>query len=333
MDLQEIITLHYGLHPQHMMKLSAHSYYFTDGGNSFVLKESSLSEKQLFMWENIFRFAHEENMSSILPVFLTKEGKLYHSVADRIYYLSPFIKSSSIPMKKFYEKLGHIHQHSRTERTIAFKNIKQSFKKYHQQCKENKSILRAYVELFEQEHYMSPLALQVCTHYRDLQRILQKLTEKIYELISSEEEMVWSTSLCHGSLRFSHVLYDQQIYFIHWEQASIENATTDLLHFFKAETGHYDAPIDDFISLFDHYLQANELSSTEILILSIYLLDPHPYLQEIYFYLHNRKQSSMLQQTKKLQHLYRQLIFAAKFVEALEMSLDPLDDDEFEEDV
>src|SRR5690625_2917075 len=259
--LRKSIRFHYGVDPIHLEPLTDQTYTFMSGSNKFILKKSTLNENQLPLWERVFHIANQENLSSILPVYLTNTSEMYMMHDGHIFYLSPYMDSKPIQVKDFYQKLGHIHRKTKTEYTINPIEIKRSFQDYQKKCKENKKILLSYVEYFEQQQHMSPLALQVCTHYRDLQRIFEILDHKVAEMLREREEKVtWSTSLCHGNLSFSHLLFKQNLYFFNWEKASFQNAIQDLYQFFQKETDAYDAPIDDFIHQFEFYLEENELS-------------------------------------------------------------------------
>src|SRR5699024_8858073 len=217
-------------------------YQINDGLNYYAFKKSSLNEEQLSMWKHVYKQTYEKKLTSVLPIYLTISSNLYVPYNKQIYYLSPWINDKQINIDQIYQSLGQLHAQTKSKQLIKVDEVKEKFLHFKHTCQNYQRKLLSYVETFEQNRYMSPLELQVCTHYRDLEFALNKIKERIDQLINNErEEINWNIHLCHGSVDFSHILQKEQTFMINWEKATYQNATTDLIHLFKSEIKYYDS--------------------------------------------------------------------------------------------
>lgn len=321
MERIKVIRTNYGIHPVHIEQVTENVYRIEDGQSQYSFKRSSLKKNRLKMWQHVLHEAYEKKLMTILPVYLTNDSNFFVTINGLIYYLSPWVNSDEINIEQMYQGLGEIHMKTKSVKSIKIEKIKKPFFDFKNICLTSQKKLLTYVEKFEQERYMSPFELQVCTQYRDIELVLKKIIEPLEHFTNNEQETIeWSNSLCHGQFAFSHVLTGKQLYMINWEKAEYGNATMDLIHLFKEEIRYYDSPVDDLLNLFPKYLQENVLSYDELMSLLIYLLNPLKYLELVEHYVNQTRTDSMIHMIRKLEYLYRQLIFGLKMTNQIELN-------------
>lgn len=331
MDPIETATKLYGIKPTKVMQKSDSLWKIDDGTQQYAFKKSFLDQKTLPMWKQVYQLGHEKKIPSILPVYLSRSSKLYGAIDDEIYYLSPWVQSSPLMMKDFYQALGTLHRKTKIEQEIQIKKFEKSFQQFETVCKSNLKKLLYYVETFEQRHYPSPLELQVCIHYRDLERCFQMLLKKLDEWSNrkAEASVQYPIYLCHGNLDPSHVLRENQTFFINWERATYDNCTKDLIHFLRHDKLQDERDKRSLIEHFQIYLEENKLTDDEITFLSIHLLNPLSYMRVLDECTENRFHRSMVDLTIRLEKQFYKLIFCMKFVEMLDQIIfDELFDDD-----
>lgn len=331
MDLIGKVLQSYAVYPLSVEQITDRLFQVNDGKRTYALKRSSLSEQTLKQWERIYQLAHSQNIQTVLPVYLTKEGNLYKEMDQSVFYLTPWItadnnKSQKQDIEQFYHIIGTIHSKTNRSQLIEINKLKGNFSTYRTFCEETKGKLLDYVKQFEKNRYMSPYELLVCTQYRDLEFALDTIMKRIDQFLSDDEaQMTWNDCLCHGNLTLSHVLNP---YIINWEQANYENAVLDLATFYENEVVYYDNLTDLFIELFPSYNKINELTLKEHYLLIINLLNPSHYIAKVEEYLSNKSKQTMVNQIKALQPAYRKIIFGLKWSNYVEKEYEsiPLDD-------
>jgi len=332
METVKKVLTSYAVYPLKIEQITDALYRIEDGNRVYALKRSSLTNKSVANWENVFHQVNAQNITNVLPVYLTKHRKLYEQVNGTVYYLAPWVEGNRQSIERLYHCIGNVHAKTKQSRPIDVQLIEQSFHTYKNQCKEKHKQLLTYVEQFESNTYMSPFELLICTHYRDLELVFLETHKRVDQFIQeNNEEAVWNYSLCHGSLKFSHFLNENQTYLINWEKAQYENAIQDLVDFFKYETIVYDASAESFIRPFTTYMDANPLTKQELYLLTVYLLDTTDYITLIENYMENITKHPMVYQIQSLQRVYRQLVFGLHWSDYVEneyesISLDDLDD-------
>lgn len=329
--IQEVLSS-YGIYQATITKISNKVYKIDDGKQQFALKRSELSGEEVSQWEHVFHQADKRKLVSILPAFLTINSSLYQKFDQSIFYLTPWINRKSSTIESLYRSIGSIHSQTKRSQAIDQENIIQQFNNYKKTCVHTREKLLSYVKKFESHRYMSPIELQVCTHYRDMQQSLKTCIEYVERLIDEETTSIqWSNSLCHGNLRLSHLLEGEQPYLINWEQARYDYAITDLVRLFTNDIVHYDAPVQMYLDSFNIYMKENHLNHGELLLLIIHLLDVTRYMEIVQAYIENRSQLTMIQQIQKLQTTYRQQKFALKLSRYLEKEFISILADDFDD--
>lgn len=315
MDIIEDIIATYGIRPVKISQITDRVYRIDDGYQQYALKKSKLTNQRMTSWERTFHDAYKQQLSSLVPLFLTINNSLHSIHAQNYYYLTPWITGEQATIEQLYRCIGKAHKQTKKSQTFDHDQMIHEFRKYEAYCAHVQESLLSYVKRFESHIYMSPLELQVCTHYRDVELVCKKIRDQISRLTNDEEKSLeWSYSLCHGNLKLSHSLEADQTYLINWEQMTYEHPMTDLVIIFKNELLHYDSPIETWIDSFEVYMEENKLSDNELTLLLIHLLDPTSYITIVQQYMNQTSDETMIHQMKKLQTTYRQLLFALQFL-------------------
>jgi spore coat protein YsxE len=337
MEMDQKIFAAYHIYPLHIEQITENMHKVSDGNKDYALKRSSLkNEQEAEVWKHVYEQANHHNLQSILPVYLTGEGKLYTIQNQNIYYLSPWLEAANVEkdkktLEQFYHTIGQIHAKTRQVQTVDTSAFLPGFKEYASYCSNIQQSLLAYVEHFEKNRYMSPFELSVCTHFRDLDFSLMEIKRRLEQLMEIEDNTIpWNISLCHSNLQFSHMLRTRQLHLINWEKSRYDNAAMDLAAFFKNEMKKFDAPTEDAIDLFNNYMKENELTKSELYLLSIYLLDPAPYITLVEEYAKRKSGKPLIEQTKMLEEAYRLIIFGIKWSNFIEKEYETLDLDDLD---
>jgi len=337
MEVAQKVLTAYNIYPLHVEKITDNVHKINDGNRDYALKRSRFtSEREIRLWTHVYEQAHHQNLVSVLPVYLTKAGKMHTIQNQNVYYLTPWLEAAATQNEKrtieqFYRVIGNIHMKTKQVHTVSSTDFLPGFKEYMSYCDEIQEELLGFVEKFEKNRYMSPFELSVCTHYRDLNFALKEMKRRIDLLLDIEEKTIpWNSSLCHFDLQSEHILQTRQLHLINWEKASYDNAFMDLAAFFKNESKKFNAPTNDMIDLFNIYMHENELTKQELYILSIYLLDVTPYITSIQQYNNRKSGGSIVNQTKMIQYTYRQIMFGLKWSKFVEDEFETLEIDDLE---
>lgn len=301
-------------------QISQRFFKVTSGNYQFGLKMSNLNKKSVEKWLHVYQQARHKELLNILPVHLSTKGRLFEESNSSIYYLTPWIDEMDVSKKQeienIYACIGSIHKKTARSHTINVKSLQKQFTLFKENNRIQMLTLMEHIKQFEANHYMSPFELLVCTQLHKLEQVNYELGQRIEALIDiSEEQMEWRDCLCHGSLKYSHILHSDRSYLINWEKAHIDNPVMDLQLFYKNCIRYYDHSGNDLIDSFNVYHAKNPLTKNEINLLEIYLLDPTAYFDKINQYKSNTTNKLMIQQIKELLHVFRRMEFALHWIE------------------
>lgn len=290
-----------------------------DGEHTYALKKSRLTDATVVEWENAYHQANRHQLRELLPVYKTLDGSLATLNDQTYYYLMPWIPKDNIDEKQqieqLYDTFGSIHAKTKQTMQVDMEKITEPFKHYQQQLKDHRSFLSDCIASFEQSRFMAPVELFFCTHYRDIDSLLQELDDQVARFISILNlDTKWNYSLCHGRLDFSHCLFGNTTYIMNWEDACLDNPIQDLSTLYHRIVTEYDAPADHLVQNFSVYMKQNPLTEAELALLSIYLLDPTVYIHLIKRYRNNPFERTQIDMIQQLQRAYRILSFALKWV-------------------
>src|SRR5699024_1471746 len=144
--------------------------------------------------------------ASVLPVYPTAQGDLYVERSGFVYYLTPYIRAEdSVNIVDFFQTVADIHLKTKRIFLIAKSGLITSFRRYKEELKANHVYVMQTIDLFEQQRYMSPFELQVCSHFHVLDDAFHKSAEHITSLLDlcaddEHKHVEWSSSLCHNRL-------------------------------------------------------------------------------------------------------------------------------------
>lgn len=316
------ILENYNLFPQAIVAVTERLDKVKAGGKEYALKRSRLNKQSIQTWMSMYARANQENLHEVIPVYLTRNRKMYVESAGEFYYLTPWIKANNRfigenRIQSVYRQIGQIHVKTKKLYQLNKTELTSRFQTFQKNCSKDESRLLAWVEAMEERHYPSPFELQVLTHYRDIRVSLFRSRQLVDEILSyAEEESNWGVSLNHGNLQAGH-LFDH--YIINWESASYKHAVYDLIHLFRYGAVQEPQLKKYFLKNFSIYMEENPLTSLERALLCLYLLNSNNYLRIVEGY-HRSKEnfSSHITLSIELEQIYRQLIFGLSFGEMLE---------------
>ncbi|MDL4841688.1 protein kinase family protein [Aquibacillus rhizosphaerae] len=313
-NIKEVLKA-YHVHPSEIIPITKRVHKVQTHNYIFALKRSRMRLNNMEKWRRAYQIGSENNLSSILPVYMTEQNQLFKQYEQDIYYLTPWKDSVSTDepkheMESFYHTLGQIHKQTKSEKQISSSMVEQMINQAKSDLSKQRQTLLGYIEKFEQKHFMSPFELRVCMQYRDLDQVfyyLDKWYDYYLEDISDDNRVY--ISLCHGNLRSSHMIYQHgHTFLINWEKNNFANPINDLARFYYNEFKYHDCSINYMTSAFPIYEKYNPLMQSERSLLAIYLLTPVPYIQLIERYYRNELALAQPFQVKKLEQSYRRLI-------------------------
>lgn len=312
------VLLHYGLENAHYEQVTDKLFRVNDGVRDYALKQSSCTDQTILQWKSLIQFAEKYHVACFLPVYLTMDEEAFVRKEGMNFYLSPWVSPirqtpAMHHVESFYRAIGNMHHKTKQTEDINMDNIIEIARFFQSFANQSAQTLLQEVEHFEQERFISPFGLLVCTHYRDINlaiRTCKEIAERLATL--DQEDSHFPACINHGNLRLSHWI---EPYLINWEQAHIGSPVSDLASFFQHEiaNGHPDSI---YIDAFSVYLEENRLCEKELELLSIYLLNPQEYLSIIKMY-HTEKRTTV-DYVKRLQQSYRKIMFGLSWYEFVE---------------
>ena len=322
MEKQTEILKAYNIYPQAIVAVTDRLHKVKAGGKEYALKRSRLDKQSIENWVSVYTRANQENLHEIIPVYLTRNRKMYVEFAGEFYYLTPWIETNTRfigenRIQSIYRQIGRIHVQTKNLYRLNKDELANRFQTYQGNCTKDETRLLAWIEIIEQKHYPSPFELQVLTHYRDIRFSLFRSRQLVDEILSlAEEESSWGISLNHGNLQAGHI-FDH--YFINWESACYKHAVFDLVDLFRYGAIHESQLKSHFLKNFSIYMEENPLTSLEQALLSLYLLNSEAYLRLVeQYHTANETNISHIQLSIELEQIYRRIIFGLSFQEMLE---------------
>ncbi|WP_186576248.1 protein kinase family protein [Aquibacillus kalidii] len=329
----------YQIKPSEVSKVTNNLYRIQAQEYSFALKKSKLNRNQIDSWKQAYIYGNEYQLTSILPVYMTEKGDIFHQDYNDIYYLTPWkeTRRNDEPeheVESFYRTLGTIHHKTKKKLDIQVDQVEQQITQEKEKLSRFRQSILTNVELYESKRYMSPFELRVCMQYRDIEQVCNSLDDWYdYYLEDLKEDGVMNHSLCHGNLRASHLIYQSSnTYFVNWEKSHIGSPMYDLAVYYYHELKYHDCYLNHLMSSFSIYEKENPLLLSERSLLAVLLLTPSSYLQVIEAY--NNKQFSKSQpfQIRYLEQAYRRLVHGLSMQQHLKQIRDEIKQKQLEEE-
>lgn len=322
-EVQRILSA-YRMYPKEIVDHGDGVFFVRDQEASFVLHRSTMDKKQTSQWASVFDEANKHSMASVLPVYPTAQGELYVEENEFVYYLTPYIRAEgSVNIVDLFQAVADIHLKTKRTFLIDKSEIVTSFRLYEEELKAKHLHVRQTIDLFEQQRYMSPFELQVCSHFHVVDDAFHKSAEHITSLLDicaddEHKHVEWSSSLCHNRLSTEHVLKDQEQYITHWEAASMANSMTDIAHLCRNEFHRNEYPLPPFVEGLQAYDEIYELSDVEEHILAIHLLHPLPYVEMLRSYLSARDEKAVISFVMDIERTFRSIANSFFLLQAFE---------------
>lgn len=280
---------------------------------SFILHQSNMDNARLKQWERVFRIAHEKQLRSVIPVYPTIEGNLFVQEQQNIFYLTPYIEEiQPCSPADVMSEIGVIHAQSHHTFLIDKNTVLNRYSTYKSKLQANQTNLRQLIDLFEQQRYMSPLGLQICSHFHIVDDAIKKGMEHVDAIIrickeEEHEHIEWSSSICHNRLSMDNVIKNNHVFVDNWEGSTFENGTMDLTRFLNNEFLRNEFPLDNFVEGLRRYEKTKPMNSIEKHILNIHMLHPVHYLNMISSIHKTKQQNSHLQRVIAIERMFRVL--------------------------
>ncbi|MFC0522434.1 phosphotransferase [Pontibacillus salicampi] len=321
--LQEVLA-HYGFYPNDIRKQTDKLYKVSTSIGNIAVKETSMTQEQQLDFITAYQGANEHQVPSIIPLYMTPREEFFVHHQDKTYYVMPWIEaphrdSPPYPFELFYSTLGEVHRKTAKTHVVKKEDFEERMEKKKQRIVQDRDKLESYVIEFEKHHYMAPLELQVCTHFRDLLRIYEMSEEWCDRFLEDiEEDKKIRLTLCHGDLKPSHFIYDEnKPYLLNWERASWNYAVFDLTSYYWNIIRYHDAPVEQLISTFSSYEDKFNLLNSERCLFALYILNTDHYIDQVDAYVGGARDSGQPFLVQKLERSYFVLQHALSVQEQL----------------
>jgi spore coat protein YsxE len=273
----------------------------------FALKEIANS-KELQSIHTAYQFFAEK----AIPLYRAYNGTPFVYEGGRYYYLMRWLSNETKEERneryfRFFRDLARIHQKSLTEIEIKEEELARYYEMMRKRLEKQKEFLQSYIETCENEWYMSPFQLQVCTYFHETMQaywFAQTQLEKWYEKM--KETKKWRVAVVHGNASLSHYVYDEKGngYFLSLERSHVAPPLAELLRFFRQYLRTYPVMCDECVSWFVEYEQSFPVQEAELSLFLCYLAQPEMLYKIVYQYANKAKEIDERRYVSRLQKAY-----------------------------
>ncbi len=292
-----------------------------------AVKRSSLDRQTIQDWIEVYRKIESYQFQHVVPLYMTSERELFVEHKGAIYYVMPWIETPNrdtppYPFEQLYRTIGQMHKRSLHTKVVKREDYEDLMNNRKTQLQNYREVLAKWVTTFEQRHYMSPVELQICTHYRDLDKVCEIGMEWCDRFLDDlEEDKQIRTALIHGNVKPTHFVYDDSTpYLLNWERAKTYYPVYDITTYFYHVLRYHDAPVDQLISTFSYYEEQLPLLNSERCLLALFLLNPEPYIHQVEAYVNGAQASGQPFLVQKLERSYYVLRHALDVQEQIEQA-------------
>ncbi len=288
------ILHHYDLYPFQIEKMTGKTAkVFT--GNQYVVVKKSKNQNIHYTFPHVYRLASEHQLTSIIPLFVTKQRTLIVPGKSHFYYVMPWVKEkikedyppSYLPL---FKEMANIHRKTNVERKMEIQHLEGWVTKQKQRVKNNFHRFERWISSFEAKHFMSPGELLLCYLYAPIREVCKQL-EYWYDewWRAMEETKMIRYSLCHGQLAPSHYLETERgPIILNWEMAHMGEAVKDIAQFYYNICQYSDIKQDNLIENLNTYEQYRSLLQSEYASLAIQILQLNTFIKKVHLFVENR---------------------------------------------
>lgn len=310
-SLMREIVMQYGLTALEVEQHGDRLFKVYTNHGAVAVKRTSLEESQLDSWLEAYKMANTHRLKSIIPLYVTTNQQFYVKRQEGIFYAMPWMEerhrdTPTYHFESLYTCLGEIHHRTSTAKVVKQEDFENYVEGQKNKIRTYKNTLESALEKFEKRHYMPPIELQICTHFHDILRVFE-LSEEWGErfLEDIEEDKLIRTSLCHGNVKASHFIYDNnQSCFINWERATVNNPVYDLTNYYWNLLRYHDAPVEQLIKAFHSYEDQYPLLNSERSLFAMFLLNPEHYMEQVNEYVNGARSKGQPFLIQKLERTY-----------------------------
>ncbi|ENH97938.1 hypothetical protein J416_02751 [Gracilibacillus halophilus YIM-C55.5] len=294
----------------------------------YALRKARLSISDVGRWEALCQFVQQQYIYGYIPVYQTHQQTFYVVEHDTVYYLMPWIETNipeqDQPIHEYadiFHSLGKLHASTWQKQNLNRSQL--------QNLDHNSSFIQtireqllSMIRFFEAKRFMSPLELQACMYYRDIETVINEVEhwQNFYQEALQQTDYV-HYCLCHGHVKPSHHLHGRNHqFFINYEFSQFASPISDLAQYFSHVFTYHDTDLEKLQEGFMIYQQYLPINDVEKTLLIIQLLSPLNYLQQLHDYV-QQSETPLVQQVIQLEQEYRRLMFALEWQELMQGSL------------
>ncbi|GAB2560709.1 phosphotransferase [Gracilibacillus alcaliphilus] len=328
MNWTEIMTA-FQLQPQEIEQVTDKVYKIRANDQHYALKCMIYQEENCGKWLAIQQYLEQNRIYAFAPIIYTKDSQPVYTDQQMVYYVMPWIERANQdqPVDEYVTVMHAIGQlHGATMQDHPVQNLKdrQSVMEdqFQGELTQYREQMLQTVRQVEAKRFMSPVDLQLCMYYRDMEQIFDKL-----ELWQSEYLTQLETTdhmkycLCHGNLQPSHyVLANSYTYLLNWESAYMTSPTYDLAVYFRYLFQYHDCDVTKLKETFSIYCQYVPLTDFEKSLLAMQLLSPVPLFDSLTA--QSNPQRDILTVSMDMERAYRTLLFSYEMQEYMYRQLD-----------
>jgi spore coat protein YsxE len=308
----EKVLSHYGMYPYQGEKITSKVMKIYTG-NQYIFLKKTKKQNVDRTFPLVYKLAKEHNLTSIAPLYITKEQKPFVEGKKHAYYVMPWIKekkdetiTSTSPL--LFKEIGTLHQKTMVEKPFEMEDTQGWVNGQKERVKKLFHRYEQWMTTFEAKHFMSPTELLLCHFYRKIREVCQS-QEYWYDEWGSyiSTEKIIRSSLCHGTLTPSHaMLTNNGVVFVNWENAYYGQPVKDLADMFQSMLVYSDINMDDVIGGFSYYKAANPLQNSEIAFLALNILNPNRFIANVKRYVMDPKAKTEMEWVRLFQkyHFY-----------------------------
>lgn len=257
MNKQELFD-YFNIKPKSIKKKGSASIITTDD-KKYVIKKNSRKADS-------FDYLLTRNFNNF--------PKLYSNIDDEV-ELQDYLEDRQTPLEQKLEDLVYIDSILHTKTTF-YKNIDDDYKKklYEETIQKQNHLFDYYNELqnmIELEVYMSPanylLIRNISIIYLAL-RYSKEYLDKWYEMVKKDSKMRFS--FIHGNLQEEHLIENDDLYLISWDNSRIDLPIYDLENIYR--NNYYNVDLSDMLEI---YQSKYPLKKEEYYLLIALLLIPN----------------------------------------------------------
>ncbi|MBM4762457.1 spore coat protein YsxE [Bacillus sp. B15-48] len=273
-----------------------HPYYIEDHGKikkiyaqsgAYALKKIDPHHGMDFIRHVQFLF--QKGFNRVVPIFPTGDGRYAIYENRGLYYLMPWLVNDEKenrderPLQMFRE-LARMHTLTAKELEVSSEEREEHFEKTIKQWEKDEEFLNGFIEVCENEWYMSPFQLNFCLYYNSIRQAMGFAKEKFknwYE--KTKEEKKARMVLLHGHLSTEHFLYDEKGYgyFTNFEKARFGSPFHDLLPFMSRHLRVRPKQSEECVEWVNTYLTYFPMKEEERLLFLSYLAYPTGLLKTV----------------------------------------------------